>query len=573
MQNTWLRIINENIKIYNKEPLIYALTNVLGTLIIKYNVAQFNRDYKSKSSSPLLYLSMNNNLYMKEKNKASDSIVRKNISNFQLTRTNRDQIIEILVKNGIANFYKGKRGGPDGGGKLGLNELTQWNPSLFKISIEENLKLYHCIEGDYLLPLVISGLSEKVEPPPAYVKHKNGITPAIDENIALVEKLNRLFPESIRKDFSYRRIFNEDELTGGRLYGEFTSMPKKYRKLLIVEPFSYSEVDFQSFVPKAMSAYNKGEIDTERAYNKVSRALIKAKLAGKGRSSLDINHIDEYTSLIANVIKEPTLSLLNNVYTSRGTINTLKNNRYIWQTLESSGLANTVAELQQVSKFYSKDSANAYALRQSSLYEMRKKRWEENINTMFPCPRFLVKPRNILDAIEKALPEVQGFLFTESWKWTQFIESEILLSFVDNLEQDNLLPLFVHDSLYVPADLEFTYRQRANEYLLDVLGQYKESVYPDELYFSMKEQFRDYIKGKIDQNTLSSLTARYHEGKPYLGIIRNLYSKLKKANKKLLLDFVSLDENNMIFGRLLKEYGDSHYKLVKAFIIEILVSY
>lgn len=559
-------------KLYKKEPIVQALTNVLGNLFLKYQTKVFidktPQEKYDESYRPQLLFPMNNNLYVKNSyNPEEYKHVYKNIQKFGLTCRNKDHIIAILEQFNLCTITIGTAQKTNT--TIVLNNYMEWRPDIFQRSVGFNLQIYHAFAKDYLYGLSNPD-SKKVTLPNAYIKRDGRRIQAPQELIDAVDRINELWPEELAR-FHYTRVFSENIHTGGRLYSLFNNMPKTERKKLIMDNFGYREIDFTAFVPNAMKMFVDGESYKERPYNKVSRVLINSKYKKKGDSGRRKDALQAYEEILADLIKRPILMMMNQSFYTEKTIN---QNKAVWNSLVGSGLANTPEELRMATTYrtYQSDDA-AYRSacivsdaksRNWELYEYRSKRWKENFPDL-ECPHFIVKPSNLLAASKKALKEIDIFLLTSNWGWTQYIESELLLRISVDFKEDGLLPLFIHDAFIVPGEYCEKYKNLSERYILEIIEEYRESILTDENITKLHDDLNELLRRPYFVKQLVLMNRGSRSGKE----IKSLTMKIIKYMREEIMVLGKEGDNKFYYSREIDSYW-SLYWIVKGKVEEMI---
>jgi len=550
-------------KLYKKDLIIKALTNVLGNLFIKYQTKEYiNRTIKEeydKDYKPQLYFPMNNSLYAKNNYDVENyKYVTHNIKMFGLTSKNKNHIISILKLFNICEVSIGEY--QKNTTILTLKNYMEWRNDIFKKSINRNLRIYHAFARDYLYELNNPSKNRKLVPN-TYVK-QNGIRMEVEKDlIDKTNQINELWPKELKR-FYYTRVFSENVYNGGRLYSLFNQIPKKERKMLILDYFDYKEIDFTAFVPNTMKIFVDGESFKERPYNKVSREIIKGKFKKKDDKERRNKALIIYEQVIADQIKRPILMMMNQEGYAEQDI---MKNKAVWNSLVESGLANTKEELRKA-KYHSGNKIEDAKRRNKELYTYRAMRWNENVDSKVECPHFFIKPNNLLVATKKALKEIDKFLLTSNWGWTQYIESELLLRVSLDLKEDNLLPLFIHDAFIVPEKYYQKYRELSERYVLEIVDDYRKMILTEEIIIEIGKKLDSLLR---KSNQIEYLMKEYNKGTLERSEIKTITMKTIKYMKEELNLFMKRDMNKFYYSMKVYNYW-SLYWIVRETIEERL---
>jgi hypothetical protein len=544
--------------LYKKDLLVKALTNVLGNLILKYqtyeyiqNLGEKNKKY-NKNFNPQLLFPMNNGLYTKNKyDPEKYKIVYKNIKTFGLTRRNKEHVIEILKLFNLCTVSIGELA-KSKTTTIELNHYFEWRSDIFERSVEINLQFYHLFVKDYLIELINPDMKKK-ESLTTYIKKSGQRVPVTNELANKTNQINELWPKELKR-FFYTRVFNKNINTGARFYSTFNNMPKLTRKKLVLDSFDYVEIDFTAFVPNAMKIFVDGEAYEERPYNKVSKYLIKSKFRKKGDKERREKALQDYEQILADMIKRPMLIIMNQGFYTEENINKCN---AVWKILRKNGLANTINELND-STYSGFDATSNAKNKNIDLYNYRTVRWEEQVGFDVECPHFNIKPSNLLAATKKALKEIDKFMLTSNWGWTQHIESEILIKISKDLKEDGLLPLFVHDAFLVPRSYYQKYKELSNKSLLEIIADFKESLLTDDFAIQIDKEFTELIKN----NTLIKIViSRYKKDskKDSKNEIKKLTMKLIKIMEKDIKSIEKKDKNKFYYSINKNDYWKLYY--------------
>jgi len=567
-------------KYRKKEVISKALTNVLGNLFIKYRKSNYTKMKQNLGNLqemeaillfPVSHIHYGKNIKVVKKEAEKDySIVRINIEKFGLSWRNQEHIRDILKHYNIIDEEIGKYKGENT--VVSVKDMLDWENSVFQKTVEMNLGIYSAMNGKYLNDAFFE--SKYPEKPQSYTKYtKNIWLPASKNQIQTTQKINELWPVNIRESFEYYRVFSQSEKRGGRFYSEFNYMTKIMRKRLITDPFGYEEIDITAFVPNAIKAFIDGEVYNERPYNRVSRRIIKSKYRKKGDQQRKEEAINEYEEIVANIIKQPLLILLNLKNGIEGNINL---EVVIWRILQETGIANTLFEKNKSrtlaeERFRKEEKKMIGMYRNKVLKEMRERRWHKNFGDDVPLPSFTINPKNVLNAVYAELKELRSYIFKENWYWTQLIESELLVSVCDELKKDGLLPLLIHDAFIVPKELSEKYSKKAETLFLEKVKEYKDSIITEEYLEKARTRIQKNLLKFISQSTLEELKAISQEGNlsgqflkdKTMEIIRNAKQVIGKSKK---------DSDKFYYSIMVRGYWDL-YRLVKEMILEIVQDY
>lgn len=563
-----VRLMHEHCKnhtLYKQDCWEIALCNVLGNLFIRNQKAEYVQEEGKKQHGLLLY-PLNNSLFSKTKlTGKSYAIMKKNIAELGITKNNKKTILDILIKNRMCSVVPGKCHGKNTA--IFLNNPLEWIEHYLCDSIVDNLKLYAAVYGTHFDPIKYDNYKEDIRPI-ACIKIKVNDTfyyiKASDEAIAATTRINNLWPDELKSLYSYRRIYIDDELKSGRFYSLFTYMPKGIRKLLM-EKSGYVEIDISGFVPNVLKQFMDEEYFTERPYKVVARQLLKQKYKNAYKYLPE-----DFIESIADCIKQVVLIILNNDNIEIEDINKIDKNRQAWNILIECGLANTNQELAVASnKYKAYQEPEKYKYRQEELYEMRKYMWELTPESHYPCPNFVVKPSNVLTAMKKAMPELVSFNLTSNWDWTQLIEAELLVSLSIELETDQLLPLFIHDALYVPSSFKDKYSSLAYSILPTIVNSYKLMVFDKENVEYTYNSFSSLVISSIDKVELNNLKDRYKANLIKDKEIQSIVNKVKRTIPNKLINFYRDEYNRFILPKIIKEQRNM-YQLIKVIILNKL---
>lgn len=561
--------------LYKKATYVSSLANILGNLFIRNGKSKADKKYTAQVIIPT-----GNGIYyknsrekeiqkLKDTNKLENNDRIEQLKVFsdsneilQLTKDKRNLLIEVLEYNGICSLIKGERNGKCS--TLNLRNPNEWTKGIFHQTIEQNLLLYEIVNGGYFDRLVYENYKEDCKPA-AYINIKDSLgnivnfEPASRGRIKHVEQINSMWPNELVSYYKYHRVFTTYETDGGRFYGSFPSMSKSYRKAFILDPFHYVEVDFSAFVPNAMKQFTNSEYFTERPYNKVAKTLIISKNKGrKQKYSTD----NDFINTIANCIKRVILILLNNDRIDNSTINKLKNNPEANRILVEVGLYNTIQEFLLVKK----SCKNNFRERENLLYLYRKERW--NSDNGIECPRFKVSPANVATAIKKGAPELKSFLFLSTWGWTQLLESELLIDLAEEMRKDKLLPLFIHDSIVVPKELEEKYRALSKSLLIKIVEDFKTTILVPENIDLFLSAYSELVLSVISSERLNMLIELNRNNKLKIIDIKKQTNYIIRTleNCNSFIDFMRNDYNQLIYPCIIKDRKDQ-YRLIKEIII------
>lgn len=547
-----------------EEKIIHALTNILGYLFVRYSRSLYYSRTNKSENIPVLFIPTNNQLFSKTKCTEVDYIkIKENIKSFHLTHVNLAIVVKILTnpKNNLCTKITGIK--QISNSFLILNPIEEWNKIFITNDIIKNLQFYSIIGGKYLDKIKYDG--KKIKPKPiAYIKvNKKYIIKASKANTDITMKINNLLPQELKAEYSYTRIYNDDELSGGRFYSLFNSMPKKTRKMLVEDQCNYVEIDVQAMVPNILKLVMDDSFFDERPYNLVATSLLKSKLRLK---EID-NCSEELVSIIANIIKKPILIIFNNEYLTEKKINSRESGREIYNILIENGLANTSEEenIASISVKNMKESEAKYINKFNILYTERQTRWEKNVGTFFQCPTFNMKPSDIFKAMKNTLQGLEGFMLTSNWSWTQLIESELLVDISLDLEQDKLLPLFVHDAFYVPQEYEQKYREKVKVYLPLIVKDFISIKNTKENMNKIEKDFTSRVKKYLSSSTRNEFKINSITNNDF----KLLTNKIRKIMKNEITNFVKFNDNKFIFPILVKEHKD-YYSLLNKTIRKII---
>lgn len=529
----------------NIEKLAIALTNVLGNLFLKLQTNNYiNKSDGNKYNNnhiPQLALPLNNNLFGKNKYDVKKyKIVYKNIDTFGLTKRNIHTIKDILNYFNICTTTKGNYSGKSTTVKI--NDIMEWREDIFNVSIAFNLSLYHCvIKGNYKP----SWYNEKPNGNfNTYIKvNKKKI--ATSEAISkMTDQINSLWTEGLEK-FHYKRVFNKNDMNGGRFYSPLSNMSKVHRKRIILNNLGYKEIDFTAFVPNVMKLFADGEYFDERPYNKVSKQILKDKARNKS-SEVKQSYLSDYENILSDALKKPILAIMNQDYYKDKTINKSK---ALWGVLRSHALANTPEEMKACSDIIDN------AIKASNLYNLREQRWKVLHGDDIPCPHFYIKPSNLLSAMKKSLKEIDNYLLSSNWGWTQFIESEVLIAISSNLKEDNLLPLYLHDAFFVPEGYYEKYKTLSEEYLKEIVKDYREAILNEDANEKVKKDITDLLlSSRSIKKYISTAQASFKTGELSKNHVKTLTMKIIKILKKERSNFDKKGINKFYFSHNITDY-------------------
>jgi len=174
----------------------------------------------------------------------------------------------------------------------------------------------------------------------------------------------------------------------------------------------------------------------------------------------------------------------------------INKNKAVWNILIENGLANTIYEL-RTSTQYDVNVPGSAKQRTWELYQFRGKRWEDQeVDSDVECPSFSIKQSNLLTAIKQSLKDIDSFLLTSNCGWTKYIESELLIKISNDLKEDGLIPLLIHDAFLVPESYSKKYEVLSNKYILEIINDYKSSLLTDEVAIQIDKEFIDLLKSK-----------------------------------------------------------------------------
>lgn len=540
---------NEETGIKNVKKLQEPFSNLLALILNQYRFGNYL--IRKKVTKPVsVFISLHSVDYSKtihqnhfDDNKAA---LYENIKTFNLTYRSTNHIVEIFEYFNMITVTRGSRNVAT---KIYCKPLKEWKQSLF-YDLDKNLTLYFLIISNYLYfwrkPESITKKKKKI--PSAVINTnvdgRDKYIPASQDSIKEMDRLNMLIPEKYRSFYNYRRTFKDDETCGGRLYSKITFMPKVYRKLLL-ESAGYVEIDYPSFVPNVLSLISTQEQFPERAYNLVAKAILKKKK--KYRKISDNEIMKPLIHLIGSSIKKAVLICLNIKNLDKYSKLLVSEARSI---LINAGLYYSKEDFfeawQYVSQLRIKDKNERHKHISRYLLGLMKERWDSDATNTEEFPYVFIRPKNLIDGI-RCIKSLNVFSYTTNWQLTQLIESELLLSLYDKLVEDKIIPIFIHDALYVPNQHKDKYIKIVESNLYEIVDNIRSILTSIDTLDEFKDQYTKLYTKIVKYEKYENLHTKSNRQ------IRSIITKIDKDYKNEFMELNSKTQYVVHYSNLLKD--------------------
>lgn len=540
---------NEETGIKNIKNLHEPFSNLLALILNQYRFGNYLlRKKVTKLAS--VFISLHTVDYSKTIHQnhfdVNKVVLYENIKTFNLTYRSTNHMVKILEHFNMITVKKGSRNVAT---RFCSKPLKEWKQSLF-YDLDKNLTLYFLIMSNHLYywrkPEAVIKKKKKTLSAVinTNVDGRDKYIPASQDSIEEMDRLNKLIPEKYRSFYNYRRTFKYDETCGGRLYSKVTFMPKVYRKLLL-ECAGYVEIDYPSFVPNVLSLISTQEQFPERAYNLVAKAILKKKK--KYRKISDNEIMKPLIHLIGSKIKKAVLICLNIKNLDKYSKLLVSEARSI---LINAGLYYSKEDFfeawQYVSQLRIKDKNERHKHISRYLLGLMKKRWDSDATNTEEFPYVFIRPKNLIDGI-RCIKSLNVFSYTTNWQLTQLIESELLLSLYNKLVEDKIIPIFIHDALYVPNQHKDKYIKLVESNLYEIVDNIRSILTSIDTLDEFKDQYTKLYTKIVNYEKYEYLHTISNRQ------IRSIITKIDKDYKNEFMELNSKTQYVVHYSNLLKD--------------------
>jgi len=289
------------------------------------------------------------------------------------------------------------------------NESSSKKESVFRTKISKSRKIDIIIEKEHPIVKQVNKFNE------ALLKKDNDLT----------------------KNWKYYRIFGENDTEYGRFYSNFQRKPKVVRNRWC-KSRNLVEIDFKNMNPRILHALETDENFDGDFYNDYLDACQlphdlrplakKIFMVALGTSSRDI----------AEKAIRHTLAYDMGVYSSK-------------------------IKQYKVIDFNELDDRNRLT------YWI----WKKKNKIDYNLSAFLTNEIYLLDKLEKAFPKLNKYFYTNIHSVVQNIESSIICNLMEEMLNDDILPLTIHDCMIVPERLKSKYDALSEKVFMSEIKKYK----------------------------------------------------------------------------------------------------
>ena len=310
---------------------------------------------------------------------------------------------------------------------------------------------------------------------------------AFDFQCKLVKKLNKLFEKAGYRNWSYKRVFGEQNNKLGRFHSSFQMYPKKYRKIILEEE-GLCEVDFSASNPNIIYLLETGKEFDGDIYEDFC-------------SKLDVPLEDRpiikqmLLPMFACALRDGRKGAVSSI---RNTLS--KNGMYLKAYQANTNIEDYRQELDLQTKEHIEKESGKKNYKYKNYYDNKKylfnKFLEEN-KLPLDTKHILINPDYLLDQIELLFPIFKPYLYSACSGLLQNIESKICYATMLNQIALKELPISIHDCFIVSEKNKsiIEYYMRFNRF--NVLLTYTKNYI--ELY---KEYYKYIINNKSIQHSI-----------------------------------------------------------------------
>ncbi len=101
---------------------------------------------------------------------------------------------------------------------------------------------------------------------------------------------------------------------------------------------------------------------------------------------------------------------------------------------------------------------------------------QQSVMSTLMKEHLFLKPKEIVEAIEKQCPEIKDYIFNPITSIAQRMESKIIITIANEMLKDNLMPFLIHDSFIVPKEYAKKYDRLMEKVLLDVVQKNRKNI-------------------------------------------------------------------------------------------------
>ena len=526
--NEFCKSINYDIR--KKEEYIASFKNIIGNLFIQSYIPHW---IHKKKNNNLYYFYIPQDKWYYNKNTKIANTTYKNIQELNIGYSKMIACIKTLEKLHILKFI---RKGVENKyfTKYLLNPIEDWDWKIF----ENNMNLHLSTIALFYDYNILGHIYNKIVKPNRYpasavIKIKANqnneddiYIPADNQIQESTNVINGMFVNELAS-YKYTKIFSEYEYYGGRLFGLFNLIPKELRNRTM-SFHNYVEIDYTSMILNIFSLYVTGDYFSTRPYDLVIDGILDLKKKNN-------DNYTPYKEVLSKILKQPTVTAYNNMLTYKS------DNSAINIELFEHGLRNNKDEYEKAKsevKHFIYDSNLYFVNLNQALYNKRKQRWIDNVDTDLPCPTFQLTQKQFVIVISSTLKTIKNFLGIMNWSWTQFLEADCLEDIVEELHKDNVLPLYIHDAFYVPNELATKYTIKSVEILKVIVDDFKSVYQTEENISKVHNEFLKYI------NAINQTTSTFESKRELSKYVTIFY----KENKDKIMKYMKSKDRIFVFA-------------------------